>query len=401
MAGFLDIFRPGGEINNGRPIGAPVGQIANKIGGAANAAASSLAPLASRFSGILKPGEEVGVNGSPPRTAGIGLPAQPAQPKGVGLPAKSDPTPAPAAPVAGLPSIQSPAPAVAPRAAVPVTPTANVSVSSPGQPTQRIPTAQAPVSATSAPTTAPAASGHPMDPYERSMWANYQDAQSSFRGGNQAAWDTHRNHLAGLAAQAQAYHLGGARALGADPYTKVGVIDKINEKPARVATAVALGGGDPVAGTHAEEVAARGDAGHVPFDPTNWQSAGMASPDTAGAAGMLAGDLPFHEKVAALAAMPGASDPGSRVRSLFDAFMASRNAKGQDFANEMAQYNPGGNIAYDLSNPVGTLGQIFGAAKTGIFGEDPAIAARNRQLHNDMGRMGYAPASIGVPPAGY
>ena len=141
--------------------------------------------------------------------------------------------------------------------------------------------------------------------------------------------------------------------------------------------------------------------GQSQFNAMNYPAAAAANPETRDAGSVLDNqNLDFHQKAALFAGMPGVERSASPTRQLWDAFMARNQARGHEFDQEMGQYNPQdptGAKVYDTSNPVAALGSIFGAAKEGIFGVDPAIPARNRALQGHMRTLGYGPASIGVP----
>lgn len=128
--------------------------------------------------------------------------------------------------------------------------------------------------------------------------------------------------------------------------------------------------------------------GQSPYNATNYGDVASRNPDTAGAAALLSGDSPIHEKAAMFAAIPGIENPNSPHRQLWDAFMQQQQAR-PEFQNELGWYNPtgAGNEALH-STWMGEIGSALGL--------DRGTTHRNQQFSGNMRKLGYAPAQIGV-----
>lgn len=139
--------------------------------------------------------------------------------------------------------------------------------------------------------------------------------------------------------------------------------------------------------------------GQTPYNASNYGQAGQFNPEMAGPAAVLSGDQPIHEKAATFASYPGIENTDNPNRQLFDAFMQNQQARGSAFDKEMGQYNPldpkHAPVA-DTSNPMAIIHSIFGAAREGMFGADPAIQKRNAMFAHHMGQLGYGavPATV-------
>lgn len=241
-------------------------------------------------------------------------------------------------------------------------------------------TTPAPASSSSA--SAPNPATH--DPFQAAMLGNLKDAQDSFRGGNAQDWANHRAHIGNLADAYQRYNLGASQTAANDPGNQLGLLRAINADPSLRATYLAGRGADPATIAALPRPYAPGEN---PFNATNYETAGAANPETAGTAALLSGASPLHEKVAAVASIPGVERPGNPHRNLLDAYMASRQAKGADFANELSQYGVGSPTYAPLHS--NWIGQLYGD-----LGGDAAVRSRNQSFHADMAKLGYAPAPL-------
>jgi hypothetical protein len=259
-----------------------------------------------------------------------------------------------------------------------------------------------PASATTpTPTPTPAEAGAPAaDPFRQRLLKQYDKLANPempgwVRSGNNytpaTAEDEHARQ-AHMAALANALN-GNAQV---DPMNPVRVARAFGEDPVAQAGAMATQAGHNATPEQAQfavqqALAQRDGGGATAFNATNYEQAAR-NPATAGALAILQSDAPIHEKAAAFAAIPGVEQPNSPHRQLWDAWMARQQARGPEFDQELGQYNPTDPTHQAVhSNPVG---QFFGA-----FGGDARTQQRNQRFAQDMGRLGYGPARVGVPAA--